>query len=103
MSLFLFIFRSIPANIPNFATNNVERIQLVSVAGISTLSASQMCVSSLNDTRPTVYQRMGCRHSSVDSSMPSILRPQVKISSTPSMLFSIYIIEIVIGIRKERK
>ena len=63
MSLFLFIFRSIPANIPNFATNNVERIQLVSVAGISTLSASQMCVSSLNDTRPSVYQRLYCRFS----------------------------------------
>ena len=37
----------------------------------------------------------GCRHSSVDSSAPSILPPQVQVPSTPSMLFSIYIVQIV--------
>ena len=31
---------------------------------------------------------MGCRHSSVDSSVPTILLPQVQVPSTPSMLFS---------------
>ena len=34
---------------------------------------------------------LGCRHSSVDSSAPSILLPRVRVPSTPSMLFSIYI------------
>ena len=43
---------------------------------------------------------LGGRHSSVVSSAPTILRPRVRIPSTPSMLFSIYI-EIVT--RKERK
>ena len=33
----------------------------------------------------------GCRHSSVDSSAPSILLPRVQVPSTPSMLLSIYI------------
>ena len=43
----------------------------------------------------------GDRHGSVFSSAPNILRPRVRIPSTPSMLFSIFIIEIVT--RKERK
>ena len=34
---------------------------------------------------------LGCCHSSVDSSAPSIMLPQVRVPSTPSMLFSIYI------------
>ena len=38
---------------------------------------------------------MGHRHSSVDSSAPSILPPQVWVPSTPSLLFSIYIVQIV--------
>ena len=37
----------------------------------------------------------GCRHSSVDLSAPSILPPQVQVPSTPSMVFSIYIVQIV--------
>ena len=36
-----------------------------------------------------------CRHSSVDSSVPSILPPQVRVLSTTSMLFSIYIVQTV--------
>ena len=35
--------------------------------------------------------KLGCRHSSVDSSAPSIRLPRVRVPSTPSMLFSIYI------------
>ena len=38
---------------------------------------------------------MGCRHSSVDSSAPSILPPQVRVPSTVSSLFSIYTVQIV--------
>ena len=38
---------------------------------------------------------LGCRHNSVDSSAPSILPPQVRVPSTPSMLFSIYIVQTV--------
>ena len=45
----------------------------------------------------------GGRHSSVVSSAPTILQPRVQISSTPSMLFAIWIIEIEVGIRKGRK
>ena len=37
----------------------------------------------------------GCRHSSVDSSAPSILPPRIRVPSTSSMLFSIYIIQIL--------
>ena len=37
----------------------------------------------------------GCRSSSVDSSAPSILPPLVWVPSTPSTLFSIYIVQIV--------
>ena len=35
--------------------------------------------------------RQGCCHSSVDYSAPSMLTPQVRVPSTPSMLLSIYI------------
>ena len=38
-----------------------------------------------------IRQSRRCGHSSVDSSMPSILPPLVWVSSTPSMLLSIYI------------
>ena len=40
--------------------------------------------------------RLDDRHSSVVSSAPTILRPRVQIPSTPSMLFSICVIEIVL-------
>ena len=36
-----------------------------------------------------IYRR--CRHSSVDSSLPSILPPRVQVPSTPSAFLSIYI------------
>ena len=36
--------------------------------------------------------KLGCRHSSVDSSTPSILPPRVRVPSTPSMLLSINIL-----------
>ena len=39
--------------------------------------------------------KMGCRYSSVDSSAPSTLPPRVRVPSTPSTLFSIYIVRIV--------
>ena len=32
----------------------------------------------------------GCRHSSVDSSAPTILPPQVRVPSTPSMLYHLW-------------
>ena len=35
--------------------------------------------------------RRGGRHSSVDSSTPTILPPRVRVPSTPSMLLSIYV------------
>ena len=37
----------------------------------------------------------GCSHRPVDSSAPSILPPRVRLQSTPSTLFSIYIVQIV--------
>ena len=37
----------------------------------------------------------GCRHSSVDSSVLSLLPPRVRVTSAPSTLFSIYIVQIV--------
>ena len=40
-------------------------------------------------------EKLGCHHSSVDSCAPSILPPWVQVPSTPSMLFSIYIVQIV--------
>ena len=36
-------------------------------------------------------EQLGCCHSSVDSSMPSILPPRVRVPSTPFTLLSIYI------------
>ena len=33
-----------------------------------------------------IIEKVGCRHSSVDSSVPSILPPWVRVPSTPSML-----------------
>ena len=53
-----------------------------------------------NVNQPYVYASMGCRHSSVVSSAPTILFPWVQILSTPSTLFSICI-EIVT--RKKQK
>ena len=41
-----------------------------------------------------IYYSWGGHHSFVVSSAPTILRPRVRIPSTPSMLFSIYIVEI---------
>ena len=46
---------------------------------------------------------VGGRHSSVVSSVAIIMRPRVRIPSTPSMLFSIFSVEIVIEMRKGRK
>ena len=46
---------------------------------------------------------MSCRHCSEDSSVPSILLLQVQVPSTPSMLFSIYTVQIWIVMRKEQK
>ena len=40
-------------------------------------------------------REFGFHHSSVDLSAPSILPPQVQVLSTPSMLVSIYIVQIV--------
>ena len=51
--------------------------------------------SMLKDQATNISQRFwGGRHSSVVSSAPTILRPQVRIPSTPSLLFSICIIGI---------
>ena len=56
--------------------------------------------------RLTNYDMDG-RHSSMVTSMPTILRPQVRIPSTPSVLFSIWLVEIEtaigIGMRKGLK
>ena len=49
-----------------------------------------------NNTKNT---RLGGRHCSMVSSAPTILQPLVRIPSTPSMLFSICIVEIVIDMR----
>ena len=38
----------------------------------------------------------GCRHSSVDSSVPSILPPRVRVPSTPSMLFQLILFKLYI-------
>ena len=53
------------------------------------LSNSKLCT--------LVYLQLpvGCRYSSVDSSAPSIMPPRVQVQSTPSTLFSIYIVQIV--------
>ena len=36
------------------------------------------------------YQTLGCRHSSADSSAPTILLPQVRVPNTPCTLFITY-------------
>ena len=54
-----------------------------------------------NEEGDKVSESEGGCHSSVVLSAPTILQPQVQIPSTPSMLFSICIIEIVM--RKEQK
>ena len=53
------------------------------------------------DHRVTKQQSVGSRHSSVVSSVPTIMWPRVQIPRTPSMLFLICIIDIVM--RNERK
>ena len=57
----------------------------------------QLCKTGLID---------GCRHSSVDSSAPSIMPPRVRLPSTPSMLLS-FIVKFVLYLslccEKERK
>ena len=42
-----------------------------------------------------LWCKQGRRHSSVDLSMPSIQPPCIRVPSTPSMLFSIYIAQTV--------
>ena len=46
---------------------------------------------------------LGGRHSSVVTSMATILRLQVRIPRSPSMLFSICIIEIVLRIERKKQ
>ena len=41
------------------------------------------------------FNKLKRHHSSVDSSVPYKLLPQVQVPNTPSMLFSIYIVQIV--------
>ena len=49
-------------------------------------------------------QYQGCRHSSVDSSAPSILPPWVQLPSMPSMLFSIIVkFVLYLSMRCERR
>ena len=43
------------------------------------------------------------RHSSVDSSVPTILPPQVRVPSTPSSILSLQSICVIFVMRKERK
>ena len=88
------------------AVNDLPRLQYVMrctsvvvspAASRAALKGSKLYYYTLNVARKEIY----CgRHSSVVSSAPTILRPRVRIPSTPSMLFSICI-EIVT--RKERK
>ena len=52
-------------------------------------------LSAVLKTKKKKQTLLGGRDSSVVSSVPNILRPQVQILSTPTMLFSICIIEIV--------
>ena len=41
-----------------------------------------------------MIRRLGGRHSSVVSSVPTILRPRVRIPSTPSMLFQFVLLKL---------
>ena len=43
-----------------------------------------------------------CRHSSVDSSAPTILPPQVRVPSTPSMLFSLIVFVLSLSCEKNK-
>ena len=62
---------------------------------IKYLATKELLSLILVTTNKNIYLQGG-RHSSVVLSAPTILRPQVQIPSTPSMLFSICIIEIVL-------
>ena len=46
--------------------------------------------------------RQGCPHSSVDSSAPAILLPQVRVPSTPSMIFSFTVIVLYLLCEKSK-
>ena len=39
-----------------------------------------------------MFQWMGCRHSSVESSAPTILPPRVRVPSMPSTLFHLFVL-----------
>ena len=70
------------------ASTSIPRRNLYWMDGIWTYDA----LPSKCDTKEGPWEGMlvGCHHSSVDSSAPSILPPQVRVPSTPSMLSSIY-------------
>ena len=66
------------------------------MANFKIICQVQICKSS-GSNRANIKQLaiVGCRYSSVDSSAPSIMPPRVQVQSTPSTLFSIYIVQIV--------
>ena len=64
---------------------------------------SPVRIMSIQHRYSNIFLPYGCRHSSVDSSAPSIQPPRVRVPSIPSMLFSNYIFVIWIGMWKERK
>ena len=47
-----------------------------------------------------MFQWMGCRHSSVESSAPTILPPWVQVPSTPSMLLLFIVIVLYLSCEK---
>ena len=47
-----------------------------------------------------VFILQGSRHSSVDSSLPTILRPWVRFPSTPSTLFQFVLLKLLLRLEK---
>ena len=75
----------------------IRQIKLIVISTLACFIKFEVFLLPWNATAYCVKRNsvLGGHHSSVVSSAPTILRPQVRIPSTPSMLFSICTIEIV--------
>ena len=76
-------------------TGNLRSLSILEVKPFLKLPARLLpiigrCFQSL------IVSTQQCRHSSVDSSAPSILPPQVQVPSTPSMLFQFILFKLYI-------
>ena len=76
--------------VPN--ESSVESGSGATPAKCGSVCKGRLCCKNPNRIKLQTIKKEGCRHSSVDSSVPNILPPRVRVPSTPSMLLSFIVL-----------